>query len=122
MSDWPTASAAGDSSGVITHVTDVGAVARVRSQHAVEEVVVGPALHAHQRAGLTEGGRGGGARKVVTFWKMKRDGKVLEMSSLIRSRLDSLSATDAASTTNNTFRIRRERGGGVTASYRSRCR
>ena len=39
---------------------------------------------------------------------MKRDGKVLEMSSLIRSRLDSLSATDTASATNNTFRIRWE--------------
>lgn len=32
---------------------------------------------------------------VFTFWKMKSEGKVLEMSSLMRSRLDSLSARDA---------------------------
>lgn len=53
-----------------------------------------------------------GRRRCITFWKMKRDGKVLEMSSLIRSRLDSLSATDAASTTDNTFRIMCVCGGG----------
>lgn len=65
-SDWPTASAADDSGdrGGITHVTDVGSVTRVRSQHAVEEVVVGPALHANQGAELTDGGRGGRATKV----------------------------------------------------------
>lgn len=40
----------------------------------------------------------------VTFWKMKSDGKVLEMSSLMRSRLDSLSASDAPSTRKHTKR------------------
>lgn len=50
--------------GVITHVTNVRSVTGVRSQHAVEEVVVGPALHTHQKEGLTDGGRGGGVTKV----------------------------------------------------------
>lgn len=53
-----------DGGDAITHITDVRSVTRVRSQYAVEEVVVRPALHTHKRAGLTEGGRGGGQMKV----------------------------------------------------------
>lgn len=42
------------------------------------------------------------SQSAVTFWKMKRDGNVLEMSSLIRSRLDSLSAREAPPSDTNT--------------------
>lgn len=62
--------------------------------------MVGPALqrehlHINSMEGGAESQRGAGSP--ATFWKMKREGKVLEMSSLMRSRLDSLSARDAPS-------------------------
>lgn len=62
--------------------------------------MVGPPLQGGDGMMSRRTGGGGGRRRrrsSVTFWKMKSEGKVLEMSSLMRSRLDSLSASDAPS-------------------------
>lgn len=45
---------------MVTHVADVRSVTCVRSQHAMEEVMVRPTLHVHKRAGLMNGGGRGG--------------------------------------------------------------
>lgn len=93
-----------------TYITHVWPVTRVSSQNAVQHVVIRPALAAHKcktnrESAAVLGSGGSGTRETPTCWKMHRCGKVLEMSSLISSRLDSRSE-DPASGQREAFQTR----------------
>lgn len=105
-----------------TYVADVWPVTSVRSQDAVQHIMIRPALIANETDGENidtycaqihpnaHTGRdvlflkAEGEDVSPTCWKMHRWGKVLEMSSLISSRLDSRSDDPASGRRGQTVR------------------
>lgn len=96
----------------LTHISHIRSVAGVSAQQTVQQIMIRPTLTNNTQTSASPTSQHICSRscsattlpelfysseqknKNFTFWKMKRDGNVREMSSLITSRLDSRSATD----------------------------
>lgn len=96
------------SSACGTYVANVWPVASVRSQNAVQHIVIRSALATSRDTTRFENVRldlqlSGSTRLSLTCWKMHRLGKVREMSSLISSRLDSRSEEPASENASGKF-------------------
>lgn len=96
----------------LTHISHIRSVAGVSAQQTVQQIMIRPTLTNNTQTSASPTSQHICSRscsattlpeqfysseqknKNFTFWNMKRDGNVREMSSLITSRLDSRSATD----------------------------